>query len=141
MKAIEPYFPVVLFMNFQVWGVEIFKRDHSNKNCWTVLSGRTVFLAVQSGSVGKDKIGVTRSNKNRLRGTFLWYRLFLCCIFSQLYFLHFPPKYALSFTCSLVAPGRSVEISAKPFSCYTAMLRHWTSGTGRPCTRVANKIT
>ena len=56
MKAIEQYFPVVLFiMLYKViltfeWADEILKCDHSNESYWAVLSCGTVYYAVQGGS-------------------------------------------------------------------------------------------
>ena len=56
MKAIEQYFPVVLFimlykvvLTFQSGG-EILECDHSNESHWAVLSRGTVYYAVQGGS-------------------------------------------------------------------------------------------
>ena len=56
MKAIEQYFPVVLFiMLYKVVLTfksvdKIFKCDHSNESYLAVLSRGTVFYAVQGGS-------------------------------------------------------------------------------------------
>ena len=56
MKAIEQYFPVVLFiMLYKVELTfesvdEILKGDHSNESCWEVLSCGSVFYAVQGGA-------------------------------------------------------------------------------------------
>ena len=56
MKAIEKYFPVVLFiMLYKVVltfesADEIFKYDHSNEGYWAVLSCGAVYYAVQGGS-------------------------------------------------------------------------------------------
>jgi len=56
MKAIERYFPVVLFVVL-CWGVltfesvdEILKCHHLNEGCCTVLSCGAVYYAVQGGS-------------------------------------------------------------------------------------------
>jgi len=56
IKAIEQYFPVVLFimlckvvLTFE-YVDEILKCDHSNKSYWTVLSCGAVYYAVQGGS-------------------------------------------------------------------------------------------
>ena len=57
MKAIEKYFPVVLFiMLYKVvlsfdFVDEILKCDHSNESYWAVLSCGTVYYAVQGGSI------------------------------------------------------------------------------------------
>ena len=56
MKAIEQYFPVVLFiMLFKVILTfesvnEILKCDHSNESYWAVLSCGAVYSAVKGGS-------------------------------------------------------------------------------------------
>ena len=56
MKAIERYFPVVLFIMLYKVVVtfesvdEILKCDHSNESYWAVLSCGTVYYAVQGGS-------------------------------------------------------------------------------------------
>jgi len=56
IKAIEQYFPVVLFIALYkvVLGFEsvheIPKCDHSNESYWAVLSCGTVYYAVQGGS-------------------------------------------------------------------------------------------
>ena len=56
MKAVEQYFPVVLFiMLYKVFVTfesvdEILKCDHSNESYWAVLSCGTVYYAVQGGS-------------------------------------------------------------------------------------------
>ena len=53
MKAIEQYFPVVLFIMLYKLALtfesvdEILKCDHSNESYWTVLSCGTVYYAVQ----------------------------------------------------------------------------------------------
>ena len=56
MKAIEQYFPVLLFMMlYKVIRTfesvdEILKCDHSNESYWVVLSCRAVYDAVQGDS-------------------------------------------------------------------------------------------
>ena len=56
MKAVNQYFPAVLFivLNKMVLTVEsmdeILKCDHSNEGCCAVLSCGTVYYAVQGGS-------------------------------------------------------------------------------------------
>jgi len=56
MKAVEHYFPVVLFimlhkviLTFEFVD-EILKCDHSNESYWAVLSCGTVYYAVLGGS-------------------------------------------------------------------------------------------
>ena len=74
MKAIEQYFPVVLFImlyneaaTFESVG-EIPKCDYPNKSYWAVLSYGTVYFAAQGGSnftsVG-EILMCGRSSKNR----------------------------------------------------------------------------
>ena len=55
MNATEQYFPVVLFimlykvvLSFKSVD-EFLKCDHSNESYWAVLSGGTVYYAVQGG--------------------------------------------------------------------------------------------
>ena len=56
MKAIEQYFPVILFIMLYkvVLSIEsvdeILKYDHSNERYWAVLFCDTVYYAVQGGS-------------------------------------------------------------------------------------------
>jgi len=53
MKAIDQFFPVVLFniVLYKVKSVdEILKCDHSNESYWAVLSCGAVYYAVQGGS-------------------------------------------------------------------------------------------
>ena len=56
-KAIEQYFPVVLFvmrykvvLTFESVDEILIKCDHSNENYWTILPCGTVYYAIQSGS-------------------------------------------------------------------------------------------
>jgi len=55
MKAIEQYFPVVLFIMLYkviltfVSVDEILKCDHSNESYWAVLSGVAIYFDMQGG--------------------------------------------------------------------------------------------
>ena len=56
MKAIEQYFPVVLFIILYKMVLtfesvdETLKCGHSNESCWAILPCSTVFHVVQGGS-------------------------------------------------------------------------------------------
>jgi len=52
MKAIEQYFPVVLYKVVPTleFADEILKRDQLNESYWAVLSCGAVYYAVQGGS-------------------------------------------------------------------------------------------
>ena len=62
MKAIEQYFPAVLFIMLYKMALafetvdEILKCDHSNENYWAVLSCGAVYYAVQRGSVAFETV-------------------------------------------------------------------------------------